>query len=90
MIKPIKILKKTTGLIRFRFYKQKTEKTEPNRNRKNGKKPSQTEKPSQTGFLPKKTKPNRNRVKTGRFDPVSVRFWFFFSEKKFRFVYFFL
>ena len=57
--KPIKILKKTTGLIRFRFYKQKTEKTEPNRNRKNGKKPSQTEKPSQTGFLPKKTKPNR-------------------------------
>jgi hypothetical protein len=29
-IKPIKILKKPAGLVRFRFYKQKTEKTEPN------------------------------------------------------------
>ena len=34
--------------IRFRFYKPKTEKTEPNPNWK--KNPSQTEKPSQTGL----------------------------------------
>jgi hypothetical protein len=32
--KPIKILKNPVGSVRFRFYKQKTEKTEPNRNRK--------------------------------------------------------
>jgi hypothetical protein len=80
-MKPIKILKKTTGLIRFRFYKQKTEKTEPNRNRKNGKKPSQTEKPSQTGFLPKKP----NRTETGS-KPVGLTrfrfgFGFFFRKK---------
>jgi hypothetical protein len=29
--KPIKILKKLTDLVWFRFYKPKTEKTEPNR-----------------------------------------------------------
>ena len=29
-IKPIKFLKKPAGSVRFRFYKQKTEKTEPN------------------------------------------------------------
>jgi hypothetical protein len=38
--KLIKILKKSTGSVQFRFYKPKTEKTEPNPNRK---KPSQTE-----------------------------------------------
>jgi hypothetical protein len=58
-------LKKLAGSVRFWFYKQRTKKTEPNRNRqKNGKKPSQTgknraktektepkpEKPSQTGL----------------------------------------
>jgi len=32
--KPIKILKKPAGSVRFRFYKPKTEKTEPNPNRK--------------------------------------------------------
>jgi hypothetical protein len=56
--KPIKILKKLTDLVWFRFYKPKTEKTEPNRTQ-TGKKPSQTRKtkpkPSQTG----KTEPNR-------------------------------
>jgi hypothetical protein len=36
-IKPIKILKKPTGVVRFWFYKPETEKTEPNR-----KKPSET------------------------------------------------
>ena len=41
-IKPIKILKKPTCSVRFRFYKPKTEKTKPNPNRK---------KLSQTGFV---------------------------------------
>jgi len=67
-------LKKPACSVRFRFYKQKTEKTEPNRNRQKPEKnrakpekPSQTEKTepkpeklSQTGFCPKKTEPNRN------------------------------
>jgi hypothetical protein len=75
--KPIKILKKPT--VSVRFYKPKTEKTEPNPNRK---KPSQTE----------KTEPNRfelvfvlkNLTETGRFEPVSV------FLKKIRFNFFFL
>jgi len=47
--KPIKILKKPIGSVRFRFYKPKTKKTEPNPNKKKPeKKPSQTEKPIQT------------------------------------------
>jgi len=82
-------LKKLAGSVLFRFYKQKTEKTEPNRtktDKKQEKKPSQTEK---TEPKPEKTEPNRfepvfalkNRTKTGRFDPVSVRFRFFFSKK---------
>ena len=45
--KSVKILKKPAGSVRFWFYKLKTEKTEPNPNRK---KPSQTgKKPSQAG-----------------------------------------
>jgi len=95
-IKPIKFLKKPAGSVRFRFYNQKTKKTEPNRNRKkigkktepNRKKPSQNrENRAKTG----KTEPNRfepvfalkkpNRTETGRFDPVSVRFRFFFQKK---------
>jgi hypothetical protein len=51
-------LKKLAGSVRF--YKQKTEKTEPNRIRK---------KPSQTGKT-EKTEPNRkNRAKTGKTEP---------------------
>ena len=34
LIKPIRILKKPTGSVRFWFYKPETEKTEPNPNRK--------------------------------------------------------
>ena len=67
-------MKKPTGSIRFRFYKSETKKTEPNK--KNRAKPK---KPSQTGlsrFLSKKP----NRTETGRFEPVSVRFWFFFLK----------
>jgi hypothetical protein len=45
-IKPIKILKKLTGSVRFRFYKPETRKNEPNPNRKNRAKPK---KRSQTG-----------------------------------------
>ena len=89
-------MKKPAGLVRFRFYKQKTKKTEPNRNRK---KPEKTEPNRKTRAKPKKTKktepkpkkpePNRfepvfslkNRTETSRFDPVSVRFRFFFSKK---------
>jgi len=42
--KPIKILKKPAGSVRFRFYKQKTKKTEPKpkKTKPNRKKPSQT------------------------------------------------
>jgi hypothetical protein len=41
-IKLIKILKKLTDLVRFRFYKPETEKTEPDRIEPKQKKPSQT------------------------------------------------
>ena len=55
-IKPIKILKKLAGSIRFRFYKPKAEKTEPNR--------TQTEKnPSQTGKKPSQTKKTEPKQK---------------------------
>jgi hypothetical protein len=63
--KPIKILKKLTGSVRFRFHKPETEKTEPNPNRKKIKK-----KPSQTSFYLKKP----NQIKTHRFE--SVLFFF--------------
>jgi len=52
-IKPIKILKKPAGSVRFRFYKPKTEKTEPNC-KKNRAKPAKNQakpkKSSQTGL----------------------------------------
>jgi hypothetical protein len=57
-------LKKPTGSVRFWFYKPETKKTEPNRTQteKNWKKNRvKLKKPSQTGFYPKKTEPNRNR-----------------------------
>jgi hypothetical protein len=87
-------------LVRFRFYKPETEKTESNLNRKKlsqtGKKPSNAEKTypnrkksSQTSlnrFCLERTKPNR--TETGRFELVSVRFQFFL-KKKIRFDYFF-
>jgi len=76
--------------VRFRFYKQKTKKTELNRNRQKTepkpRKPSQNRKNRAklvwTGFCPKKP----NRTETGRFDPVSV---FFFKKKYFGLVIFF-
>jgi hypothetical protein len=50
--KPIKILKKLTSLIRFRFYNLETEKIKPNLNKKKlEKKLSQYQaKPSQTSL----------------------------------------
>jgi hypothetical protein len=46
----IKILKKLVGSVRFRFYKPKTKKTEPNRNEpKQKKNRAKLKKPSQTG-----------------------------------------
>jgi hypothetical protein len=79
-------LKKPTCSVRFRFYKPKTEKTEPNPNRKtNEPNREKTEpnrknrvKPVWTGFCPKK--PNQNR-------PVWTGFGFLY--KKIRFGYFF-
>jgi ubiquitin len=61
-------LKKPAGSVRFRFYKPKAEKTEPNRNRKKPvKKPSQTEpkleKPSQTKKNRAKTKKNKPKLR---------------------------
>jgi len=57
-------LKKPAVSVRFRFYKQKTEKPEPNRNwKKPWKKPSQTGKTEKTEPKPRKTEPNR-------FEPV--------------------
>ena len=69
-------MKKSAGSVRFRFYKQKTEKTEPNRNRqKTGKKPEQNR------VKPKKPSQNReNRAKTGKTEPN--RFEPFFALKK--------
>jgi hypothetical protein len=71
-IKPIKILKKPVGSVRF--YKQKTEKTEPNRNRKKIEpKRSQTKKtkPKTEKTEPKSRKPSQTRkIEPNRFEPV--------------------
>jgi hypothetical protein len=91
--KPIKILKKSVGLVRFRFYKQKTKKLKSNK-KKRRKQLSQTKpklektdpklrKTNQTGFYPKK--PNRTEPK-----PVGLtRFQFGFVFFKFQFGFFF-
>jgi len=56
--------------------KNRAKPKKPNQNRKKPRKPSQNRKnrakPVWTGFCPKKP----NRTETGRFDPVSVRFFF--------------
>jgi len=59
--KPIKILKKPTGSVQFRFYKLETKKIEPNPNRK---KPGKN-KPNQ-----KKTEPNWKKLSQNRAKPV--------------------
>jgi hypothetical protein len=65
-------LKKQAGSVRFRFYKKKTE---PNRNRKNQKKTEPNRKNRAKPVFAQKTE--LNLTKTGWFDPISVRFWFF-------------
>ena len=72
-IKLIRILKKLTSLVRFWFYKPKTEKT----------KPSQTgKKPSQTGFPPKITEPKSVGLNRFRFSFVFFTgFGYFFFIK---------
>jgi hypothetical protein len=86
-IKPIKILKKLTGLFRFHFYKPETEKTEPNSNRKknsekNRVKPEKTE---LNRFEPVFIQKNRTEPK-----PVGLNRFRFFILKKFGLVTFFL
>jgi hypothetical protein len=97
-------LKKQAGSVRFRFYKQKTEKTEPKPKKPETKQSQTKPKSSQTGKTEPnqknrartrknrenqaKSEPNRfelvfaqktepNLPETGRFDPISIRFWFF-------------
>jgi hypothetical protein len=58
-------LKKTADSVRFRFYKKKTEKTEPNRNQKNPEK-----KPSQNRAKPKKpSHTEKNLAKIEKTEP---------------------
>jgi len=90
-------LKKSAGSVRFWFYNQKTEKTEPNptKNRKKQSQTGKTEPNRKNRAKTGKNEPNRfepafalkkpNRTETGRFDPVSV----FFQKKNFSLVTFF-
>jgi len=48
LINPVKILKKPSCSVRFRFYKQKTKKTEPKPKKTGKKNQAKPEKPSQT------------------------------------------
>jgi hypothetical protein len=76
-------LKKPTGTVWFWFYKPKTEKTEPNLNKKKpGKKPSQTEKTESNQFEPVFVL--KNRTETSQFELVSV-----FFKKNFVLIIFF-
>jgi len=65
-MKPIKILKKPAGSVRFQFYKPKTEKTEPNSIQT-----EKTEENKKNRAKPEKTEPNR-KTKPNRFEPVFV------------------
>jgi hypothetical protein len=98
-------LKKPAGSLRFWFYKQKTEKTEPNRNQqKTRKKTEQNQKkPSQNRKKPSQNRENRAKTRKtdpNRFEPVFAqktepkpigltRFRFFFQKKNFGLVTFF-
>ena len=66
-IKPIKFLKKPAGSVRFRFYNQKTEKTEPNRTETDKKQEKNRAKPSQN--RKNRAKTGKNRAKTGKTEP---------------------
>jgi hypothetical protein len=76
-------LKKPTGTVWFWFYKSKTEKTEPNLNKKKpGKNPSQTEKTESNQFEPVFVL--KKRTETSQFELVSV-----FFKKNFVLIIFF-
>jgi len=60
-------LKKPAGSVRFRFYKQKTEKTESNRNKKNQKK---TKPNWKNGAKTGKNRAKTEKTEPNRFEPV--------------------
>jgi hypothetical protein len=80
--KPIKILKKPIGSVRFGFgfISLKPKKPNPTQTEPNWKNQAELKKPSQTGKNRAKIDLNRflskklNRTETGRFEPVSVFF----------------
>jgi hypothetical protein len=61
-----------------------TGKTEPNRENR-----AKTGKTEPNRFEPVFSLKKPNQTETGRFEPVSVRFQFFFKKKKIQFGYFF-
>jgi len=68
--KSIRILKKPTGSVWFRFYKFKIKKTKPNR--------IQTKKIRKNQAKPEKTKPNRkNRAKQGKLNQTGLNRFLF-------------
>jgi hypothetical protein len=74
-------LKKPAGSVRFRFYKPKTKKTGPDREKTSRTEPNRT-RTKKNRAKPEKTKPIwfepvfvlKNRTETGWFETVSVRF----------------
>ena len=84
-IKLIKILKKPTGSVWFRFYKPKTEKIEPNRTQ-TGKKPSQTEKTKQNWFEQVFVLRNRTEPKLAGLN----QFRFFLNKKNLVWLFFYI
>jgi hypothetical protein len=83
--KPIKILKKPTGSVRFRFYKPETEKTELNRTQTEKNRKQTEPKPIQT----EKTKPNRVLSKKTEPKPVGLNRFHFLKKKTIQFGFFF-
>ena len=76
-IEPIKILKKPASSVRFRFYKQKTEKTEPKQKNQKKTEPNQKNraKPKKSSQTKKnQAKTGKNRTKTEKTEPGLNRF----------------
>jgi len=66
-------LKKLAGSVRFRFYKQKTEKTEPKLTKNRKKNRAKPEKLSQNRAKPKKPSQNRKKPSQNRKKPSQNR-----------------
>jgi hypothetical protein len=62
LIKPIKILKKLTNSVWFRFYKLKTEKIEPNPNRKKTRKQTEPNRKNQANPSQNRKKPSQTFI----------------------------